>query len=98
MITRREYLKAKKVVDAYTKQLDKPNVIASSYHFLYWLNDEQVYPDSERYKTIRAKSIEIAIRKFLRAAPKSLTRIDEEVGHKDGFIDISQFKQIKNWL
>ena len=98
MITRREYLKAQKVIDAYTKQLNKPNVIASSFHFLYWLNDEQVYDGAERYKTIRAKSIEVAIRKFLRVAPKTLSRIDYEVGHKDNFIDISQFKEIKNWL
>lgn len=93
MITKKEYEKAKKVVDKYESQ--KQEIVSkksNKFGFLFWLSDEDYFRSNGIIKEIIAKNIDDACTIFFRTASKKIKLVDYEVSNGDAFIDIGDRK------
>lgn len=95
-IGKREYDKAVKIVEAYQQQNIKTVPVACNINYFgfLWYSDNNV----EHQTWIKAKNIDSACKKFVARKFKTLFRLDYEVCNNRTFIDISERKELKEWL
>lgn len=98
MIGKREYNKAFKIVQEYQKQEQEKKQVGkyfnhNCFNFLWFDKNEKAYS-----RTIKAKSIDIACKKFISNLPKTISKIDYEVGFLNYFIDISDRKEFEKYI
>lgn len=92
-VTKREYIKAVRTIEAYNKQQ-----AVGKYQFLYWLEDD--FFDDEKIKEIliEAKNIDDACEKFLLKKPSDVSKVDYEVMFEGKYIDISDKKEFEDFI
>ena len=98
MIGKREYNKALKIVQEYQKQEQEKKQVGiylkhNCFSFL-WFDKN----DKDNCRIVKAKNIDIACKKFISNLPKTISKIDYEVGFLNQFIDISDRKEFKNYI
>ena len=94
IISKRDYMKALKIVGAYESQVNTTVIKKDGRFGFLWYN---VNGDGSQ-RWVKAKSIDSAIKKFIRNAPKTMDRLDYEVQHNNSYIDVSEKEELVKWI